>query len=90
MFLYVQIGRLLGFDTELFGFFWPHPPVTPNRVSSTAASYAAPQFGSLYKKSDLCRNTPGGQLSLLPGATICTIKVRTNVMGETILGVGFP
>jgi uncharacterized protein YecE (DUF72 family) len=43
--LYEQVGLVVGTLTVLVGFVWAQLP--PEMKSSTAASYAAPQFGSL-------------------------------------------
>ncbi|CAN9199002.1 unnamed protein product [Alternaria alternata] len=44
---YEQVGFVLGLTAAFDGFVCPQPATAPPIVSSTAALYAAPQFGSL-------------------------------------------
>jgi hypothetical protein len=44
-----QTGFALGTTAAKLGLLCPQPSMSPSRKSSTAASYAAPQFGSLFQ-----------------------------------------
>ena len=80
-----QVGLELGFETELLGFVCEHPARRPPAVSSMAALYAAPQFGSLRTLTMLAFcNWPREDV---PGASTGTVKIRANIVGEAILRV---
>lgn len=45
--IHEQVGEVVGATAALVGFVCEQPSIRPNAKSSTAASYAAPQLGSL-------------------------------------------
>lgn len=89
-----QLGDVVGATAALVGLVCEQPSTRPSAVSSTAASYASPQLGSLRTipvsyiyHSDwfLIRN---GELKpLLPRSTCCVLKVRAHIVRETVLRV---
>jgi hypothetical protein len=82
---YEHVGFVLGFTAAFEGFVCPQPATAPPIVSSTAALYAAPQFGSLdtvsARRPFQCRFLQDN----LPRTTTSIVEPRTHIVREAIL-----